>query len=192
MPAPGAGFRVSSDGGGSGWVFRAFGDERLRAAEVGQRSFVERRVGEQGKRSRCQRAGDAAGGATRTRLGGLHSAFIKRGRFGAVLRDRRRVGRTVVPGRHRWRLHRHAAHHRRGNTALQRQRNHEQDGYQESAETGHHLHTIAAGAQVVAPALASIDRTQPRRGLEQTGSGTRLAESRADTRAEQAAGTVNA
>lgn len=190
MPAPGAGFRVSSDGGGSGWVFRAFGDERRRAAKVCKRSFVERRVGKQGRRSRCQRAGNTAGGATRTRLGGLHSAFIKRGRFDTVLRHPRRVGLTVVPGRHRRRLPWHAAHHRRGDTALQRQRNDEQDGDQESAQTGHHLHTIAAGAQVVA--LASVDRAQPRPDLKQTGPGHRLAESRADTRPEQAAGTFNA
>jgi hypothetical protein len=43
---------------------------------------------------------------------------------------------------------------------LQRQRDHEQDGQQESVETAHHPHTIAAAAKVVAPVPALIDRTQ--------------------------------
>ena len=160
MPAPDAGFRVSSDGGGSGGVLRAFGDEGRRAAEVSQWPFMERGVCAQRERGRCQRACDAAGGAIGTRLGRQRSALIKDGRFDAVRRQRVCVGRSVVPGRRRRRLNRHAAHHCRGDATLQRQRDHEQDGQQESVETAHHLHTIAAAAKVVAPVPALIDRTQ--------------------------------
>lgn len=160
MPAPGAGFRVSSDGGGSGWVLRAFGDEGRRAAGVSQWPFVERGVCAQRERGRCQRACDAAGGATGTRLGRQRSALIEGGRFNAVRRQRVCVGRSVVTGRRRMRLNRHATHHCRSHATLQRQRDHEQDGQQESVEAAHHPHTIAAAAQVVAAVPAWIDRTQ--------------------------------
>lgn len=158
MPAPGAGFRDSSDGGGSGWVLRAFGDEGRRAAEVSRWPFVERGVRARRECGRCQRACDAAGGTIGTRLGRQRSALIEGSRFGTV----RRQHVCVVRCHHRVRLNRHAAHHCCGDATLQRQRDHEQDGQQESVETAHHLHTIAARASVVAPLPALIDRTQTR------------------------------
>lgn len=160
MPAPGAGFRVSSDGGVSGWVLRAFGDEGRRAAEVSEWPFVERGVCARRERGRCQRACDAAGGTIGTRLGRQRGALIEGSRFGTVRRQHVCVGRSVVRCHHRVRLNRHAAHHCCGDATLQRQRDHEQDGQQESVETAHHLHTIAARASVVASVPALIDRTQ--------------------------------
>jgi hypothetical protein len=160
MPAPGAGFRDSSDGGGSGWVLCAFGDEGQQAAEVSQWPFVERSVCAQRECGGCQRACDAAGGTIGTRLRRQRGALIEGSRFDTVRRQRVCVGRSVMPGRRRMRLNRHAAHHCRGDATLQRQRDHEQNGQQESVETAHHLHTISAGAKVVAPAPALIDRTQ--------------------------------